>query len=849
MMHRIVALLALVSAATAFTTTTSSQKAFLSRINDASSRKRTFLTMSSSSSAPEDHWNNEDGFPSSESNINLNNNNNNNGKNVSHWVHVICAKWQGLGFIPGSKQVIENVTELKENFRRVLPKVSCMLCLGNRGAFNQCPEPGCNKWLHVTCARAAGTCKVVHGENCHGPVETDGWTLWCPEHSNIPEDEIPEGSTPIDQLIRAAEEFPPEPEIPPPKPRPPKFIKMTGKERRQWLGDPEYEAEFLENLRREKFYGVKCEVCYQLGDDSGMMTRCVGCDVVFCDACKYEGDGIVKGKDYLCKACQYVQEKEEETNNHDFTLPQCHMCFQPGGWMRKSFANPVNKKSIKHMKELTNTYFSKDLWSHALCTLWQFPTISVDHATGMVDCSNVIMSNGRGHIKSKPKCGLCGLNGGLKIQCDEPGCRAFGEIRTPFHFHPTCARQAGIEIDTMPDEESGYYRFYGKCFVHSGCAFAFRAKLEDLLEIAKKRYGKRLQHLEKLTMSIADASRLLNASILVMASLGWAWRWAEWWVEFGDNWEPFLEPHEDESKMTKEQLRVVDSTKESRAEDARNSRLAALGAALRNRNYDDEEGDAYDTLDKALRAILHAKSLVGPLEDFEIDFFAEWLGRAYRSRSRLLGYTDDKILVSEKGYCVHKEDASPKYELGKRPLPGKQALSKGEVFEKGITDIDDFLKPETTENGEIITAELIESTKPKRKTAKKPGRPQGKKHDKRKSKEEKVSQEVDENVVEVKIIPENDVVVIPRKRSMGRGKRPGRKHHIMGEDDDDDDDYIDAAEMKNRKRGPGRLKNSDGDSASPRKGPGRPKKIRQSDIVISIAEAERKTSSTTKERH
>mmetsp|Transcript_3140 Transcript_3140/g.4504 ORF Transcript_3140/g.4504 Transcript_3140/m.4504 type:complete len:1211 (+) Transcript_3140:297-3929(+) len=750
-------------------------------------------------------------------------------KSVSRWVHVICAKWQGLGFIPNSKEVIEDVTELKENFRHVLPRVSCMLCLGNRGAFNQCPEPGCNKWLHVTCARAAGTCKVVHGENCHGPVETDGWTLWCPEHSNIPPEEVPEGSTPIDQLIRAAEEFPPEPEIPPPKPRPPKFIKMTGKERRQWLDDPEYEADFLELLRREKFYGVKCEVCNQLGDDSGMMTRCVGCDVVFCDACKYDCDGAVKGKDYLCAACKYVQEKEEK--NEEFSRPQCHMCFQPGGWMRGGFAKPVNKKGhwSKNPKEYAKSLFAKDLWCHAVCTLWQSPDLAVDQETGKVDCSNVIMSNGKSHIRGQSKCALCGLNGGLKLKCCEAGCRAHGELCAPFYFHPTCARQAGLEVDTMTDEGNEYYTFYTKCFVHSGCDFAFRAKLEDLLEIAKKRYGKRLQHLEKLTMSIADASRLLNASILVMASLGWAWRWAEWWVEYGDNWEPFLEPHEDESKMTKEQLRIVDSTRESRAEDARKCRLTALGAALRNRNYDDEEGDAYGTLDGALRSMLHAQSLVGPLEDFEIDFFAEWLGRAYRSRSRLLGYTDDKIRVSERGRCVHIEDKSPKYELGNRPLPGKQDVPEGEVFEKGITEIDDFLKPETMEDGTIITKELLEENlrSHRKKAEKKRGKSPLKKAGKRSSRKPKAPPETEEQMAEDRAFEEDDEDPIPKKRSVGgdKGTSRARKHHIIGDDDDDDDDYIDGAESKSRKRV---NKKSDGTmSPSPkRRGrpPGRPKK-------------------------
>lgn len=336
---------------------------------------------------------------------------------------------------------------------------------------------------------------------------------------------------------------------------------------------------------------------------------------------------------------------------------------------------------------------------------WQFPKIGIDDKTGMANCSDVIMSDGRGHILKKSKCALCCLNGGLKVKCDEPKCRAWGQLRTPVYLHPTCARQAGLEIDTMPDNKS-YYHFYGRCFRHSSNGYAFRAKLEDLLEIEKRRAGKRLTSTDSVSMSYAHASRLLNAAFSVMESLGWVWRWAEWWVSYGDNWEPFLEPHEKEENMTKAQLRIVDSTKESRCADARKCRLAALGAALRNRKYDDEKGDNRVALDRALRAMLHTQSLVGPLEGFEVDFFAEWLGRAYRTKSRLLGFGEDKISVASDGHCVHIEDKSPKYELGSRPLPGKHELAKGEIFESDVREIDDFLKPEILDNGIVVTDKM-----------------------------------------------------------------------------------------------------------------------------------------------
>ena len=221
--------------------------------------------------------------------------------------------------------------------------------------------------------------------------------------------------------------------------------------------------------------------------------------------------------------------------------------------------------------------------------------------------------------------------------------------------------------------------------------------MEDLLEVEVKRAGKGLAN-QNAPMTFSDTSRLLNSSILVMRILGWAWRWSEWWVEHGSNWEPLLEAGQNEKQMTKEQLKIVESTRESRRDDARRCRLAALGAALRNRNYDVEDEDSiayiggfdHDSLDRALRAVLSTKSLVGPLEEYEIDFYAEWLGRAYRSKSRLLGFGDDKIEVGNSAFCRHEKDGSPKYELGARPLPGKQEMPEGQVFEAPVEEPDDF---------------------------------------------------------------------------------------------------------------------------------------------------------------
>ncbi len=248
-------------------------------------------------------------------------------------------------------------------------------------------------------------------------------------------------------------------------------------------------------------------------------------------------------------------------------------------------------------------------------------------------------------------------------------------------------------------------RFYSvHCYVHGSNENNLRARLEDLIETEKKRAGKDFSRSD-YAMKFSDGSKLLHGAIMVMRILGWAWRWAEWWVQFGSTWEPLLEPGQEESKMTARELRIFESSKESRMKDARKCRLAAFGAALRNRNYDTDEGYNTKALERALRAVLHTKSLVGPLEKHEIAFFIDVLARAYRSKSRLLGYGEDRIPVDE-AFSAHVEDGSPKFELGDRPLPGKSDLSPGQVFEDLVFEPDDYLKYRKNENGEEVDTTL-----------------------------------------------------------------------------------------------------------------------------------------------
>ena len=257
-----------------------------------------------------------------------------------------------------------------------------------------------------------------------------------------------------------------------------------------------------------------------------------------------------------------------------------------------------------------------------------------------------------------------------------------------------------------------------KCYRHSGNEYNLRAHLEDLIEIEKRRAGKNWAKADA-KMKFADGSRILNAAIRVMRVLGWSWRWAEWWVDYESSWEPLLEPHEKEEDMTKEQLKIVDSTRESRATDARRCRLATFGAALRNRAYDIDDKFDVDALDRSLRAILHTASLVGPMEKYEIDFLADWLGRAYKSKSRILGFGEDKIEVAREAFCLHMEDQSPKFELGNRSVPGKQKPVAGEKFETGIVEVDDFLKTEISEDAFVPPPQPIVTSNVKRG----PGRP------------------------------------------------------------------------------------------------------------------------------
>ena len=334
---------------------------------------------------------------------------------------------------------------------------------------------------------------------------------------------------------------------------------------------------------------------------------------------------------------------------------------------------------------------------------------------GTYECSNVIMANGMGHIEKGHRCHLCGISKGLKIACMYQG----GSKQCKHKFHATCARQAGLEVS----HENPNIDFALMCFNHGRCDFSFRALLEDMIEFEKKRAGNELSRSNSV-MSLDCAAQIFNAGVRVLNSLGWAWKWASWWVNYGDVWEPLLEEGQKESDMTKEQLKIVDSTPTSRREDARKCRLAAFGAALRNRDFDKEEGDDQDTLRYAIRAIFNTPSLVGPLSKAEIAFYVDWLSRVYRSKSPRLGLGDKKIpvceILDEKSPNFF-DDKSPKFMLGSRPLPGK-SCRPNHIFEN-IEETDDFFNLEKDIEPLVEKCASISSSKSKSTKKKKSPKP------------------------------------------------------------------------------------------------------------------------------
>jgi hypothetical protein len=581
------------------------------------------------------------------------------------WVHVLCAKWQGLLYLDRINGVIENVRSLKNDFREM--DVYCHLCKGMRGAYNMCSKEGCKRWLHVTCARSSGICNVYHGEDHLGKIESEPkWQLACPEHSTFDADYTPLNKVELEDLVALAKTYPEEP-----KP----FNKMNAKERKEKLSDPKVEWDLIQTLLTMK-NGLRCETCDELLDDE--YGTCSSCDSTVHNVCqlkKWERD--CEGN-LLCTSCASKHDKEDDPPN----ILQCHMCNKRHGTLVECFAKPLSMKKWKSIKSpaFRRSLFGRRTWCHPICGM-AHPLTPFDQEIKKMLCSEIIMSDGVSHIESKQHCSLCGRSDKIKVACSYEPKKNLPTCK--YRFHATCARQAGLQVDVQND------RFM--CFMHMNHDFNLRAFMEDMIEPEKKRSGNDLRR-SSLPMSLECAASIFNNGIRVLNCLGWAWQWAKWWVAHGDSWEPLLEEGQVESEMTNAELRKVESTPLSRRTDARKCRLVAFSAALRNRDYDKIEGNDRVPLNNALYAIMNTPSLVGPLSTKEKDFFVEWLGRVYRSKSHWLGFGDNKIPVAEswsENSLVHYPDQTEKFELGKRSLPGMLESNSQ------LHDIDDFFENES----------------------------------------------------------------------------------------------------------------------------------------------------------
>ena len=301
-------------------------------------------------------------------------------KSKGRWVHAICAKWQGLEFVDKKRcELVEDVTELKASFRK--QGIRCELCLGERGSMIKCRHADCDRWMHVTCARAVGTCQVFHGEDCHGDVPDDPWTLLCPEHSIIdPEDEKPKNTLSIEQLIELAKALPPEPIPEPPRKVVEKipFNKATREEQEDLFRDPEYERALIRELTLNRSVGCRCEICDLVWESPKDFVRCNQCREVVCRECVLDTDNVSEyGKCLTCRAEQEAKKKAltklaneplDSDDQKENWRPECVACFSKHGPLRQCHVARVGKwKKTKQQYE--KSLFKRAKYIHFICGL------------------------------------------------------------------------------------------------------------------------------------------------------------------------------------------------------------------------------------------------------------------------------------------------------------------------------------------------------------------------------------------------------------------------------------------------------------------------------------------------
>ena len=268
----------------------------------------------------------------------------------SRWAHAICAWAQNL-----SHPTTRDLSDLFDRFGK--EGVRCCLCCDNRGTFTKCASEECSNYMHVTCARDSKLC--AYGMQLEITERDEGCTatqfeVYCEEHSKKV-GPPPEDAVPVEDLARHAKYgFPFRP-----------FPQLSSEQQREALEDPEYETLFIEYLEREP-YATKCNVCD--ADYGKALHRCCVCKAGICDICMEATENEYRRSgEILCGGCRHTREKKS------CDAPQCSVCYQKGGWLRKAIANYTEYPKTRMYFEkgggkLSNTLFGKELFCHTICS-------------------------------------------------------------------------------------------------------------------------------------------------------------------------------------------------------------------------------------------------------------------------------------------------------------------------------------------------------------------------------------------------------------------------------------------------------------------------------------------------
>ena len=301
------------------------------------------------------------------------------------WVHVVCAKWQGLNYVDRPVcEFVEDVQPTKRAFQDL--GYQCKLCESKRGGMINCNFEGCTNWIHVTCARSSGICKVTHGDCYDGSEVENPWTLFCPDHSEI--EKPAEGSLSIEQLKDLGKAFAPDLKpLPDPKP----FWKLNGKERKEYL-KIELNEEMLFESVMDRLEGLRCSVCNLVDNNcdprfmeedknnaknkdkknnvddvqKNALSICTTCGTAVHLGCYQNNpEGASTGNtEFTCDSCRFT---EENSCKEDFEVPKCHMCNHEQGLLVKAFATVGSKKKWSNKQKFKKSLFGKQIWCHAVC--------------------------------------------------------------------------------------------------------------------------------------------------------------------------------------------------------------------------------------------------------------------------------------------------------------------------------------------------------------------------------------------------------------------------------------------------------------------------------------------------